>query len=70
MHRYVAVGSTHVILRELDFYGGSLIIRTRANNADYVLLEKRGFITASALTMSEVLYKITKDGREQLKHRP
>jgi DNA-binding PadR family transcriptional regulator len=34
-----------------------------------MLLEKRGFITASALTMSEVLYKITKDGREQLSRR-
>jgi hypothetical protein len=58
------------LLRELEFYGGSLIIRTRTDNADYALLVKRGFVTASALTMSEVLYKMTKDGWEQLKHRP
>ena len=55
------------LLRELDFYGGVLIIRTRANDTDYAALEKRGFITAFALNMSEVRYKITKDGREVLK---
>jgi hypothetical protein len=40
------------LLRELDFYGGVLIIRTRANDADYEVLD--GLITAFALTMREV----------------
>jgi hypothetical protein len=57
------------LLRELDFYGGSLIIRSRANDADYRALDKGGSITALALNMNEVLYKITKDGRELLKFR-
>jgi hypothetical protein len=57
------------LLRELDFYGGSLIIRSRANDADYRVLDKGGSITALALNLNEVLYKITKDGRELLKLR-
>ena len=54
------------LLRELDFYGGVLIIRTHADNADYAVLEKDGLVTAFALNISEVRYKITKAGRAAL----
>jgi len=40
------------LLRELDFYGGVLIIRTRTNEADYAVLEKDGLITALSLGIS------------------
>ena len=54
------------LLRELDFYGGVLIIRTRTNEADYAVLEKDGLITAFSLGISQVKYKITKAGRAAL----
>ena len=41
------------LLRELDFYGGVLIIRTHADNADYAVLEKDGLVTAFALNISK-----------------
>ena len=44
------------LLRELDFYGGALIIRTRANEADYAVLEKDGLFTAFSLGISQVKY--------------
>ena len=53
-------------LRELDFYGGVLIIRTRTNEADYAVLEKDGLIAAFSLGISQVKYKITKAGRAAL----
>jgi hypothetical protein len=34
------------LLRELDFYGGVLILRTRANDADYEVLEKGGLVNS------------------------
>ena len=52
--------------RFLRFYGGVLIVRTRANEADYAVLEKDGLITALSLGMSQVKYKITKAGRAAL----
>ena len=54
------------LLRELDFYGGAVIIRTRADEADYAVLEKDGLITALSLGISQVKYKITKAGRAAL----
>ena len=54
------------LLRELDFYGGVLIIRTRTNEADYAVLEKDGLFTAFSLGISQVKYKITKAGRAAL----
>ena len=40
--------------------------RTRANDADYEVLEKGGLVTAFALTKHEVRYKITPAGRAVL----
>jgi hypothetical protein len=54
------------LLRELDFYGGVLILRTHGNDADYEVLEKGGLVTAFALTKREVRYKITPAGRAVL----
>jgi len=54
------------LLRELAFYGGVLIIRTRDNDADYAILEKDGLVSAFAQSASEVKYKITKAGRAAL----
>jgi hypothetical protein len=54
------------LLRELAFYGGVLITRTHADDADYAVLEKDGLVTAFALNISEVKYKITKAGRAAL----
>ncbi len=54
------------LLRELDFYGGVLILRTRANDADYEVLDKGGLVTAFAITQREVRYKITPAGRAVL----
>ena len=54
------------LLRELDFYGGVLIIRTHGDDADYAVREKDGLVTAFALNISEVRYKITKAGRAAL----
>jgi hypothetical protein len=51
------------LLRELDFYGGVLIIRTHTNDADYAVLEKDGLVTTFALNIREVRYKITWAGR-------
>lgn len=51
------------LLRELDFYGGVLIIRTHTNDADYAVLEMDGLVTAFALNIREVRYKITRAGR-------
>lgn len=39
------------LLRELDFYGGVLIIRTHANDGDYAVIEKGGLVTAFALRL-------------------
>lgn len=54
------------LLRELDFYGGVMIVRSRRNYADYEALEKAGFVTGFAVSMSELRYKITKAGKEIL----
>jgi hypothetical protein len=51
------------LLRELDFYGGVLILRRRLDEADYAVLEKSGFVTAFAINVREVRYKITPAGR-------
>ena len=42
------------LLRELDFYGGVLILRKRTDEADYAVLEKSGFVTAFAINISDV----------------
>jgi len=54
------------LLRELDFYGGILILRTRTDEADYEVLEKSGFVSAFAINISEIRYKITAAGRAAL----
>ena len=53
-------------LRELDFYGAILIIRTHDNDADYAILEKGGLGFGLCSNASEVRYKVTKAGRVAL----
>ena len=57
------------LLRELEFYGGVLIVRAHRDQADYDHLEKVGLVTGFSVSMSDMRYKITKLGRRLLEER-
>jgi hypothetical protein len=45
------------LLRELDNFGGVLIVHTRGQRSDYEYLEKAGLIMTFALNDNEIRYE-------------
>jgi hypothetical protein len=56
------------VLRELDFYGGVMIVRSGREFQDYEVLEKAGLVLAEATSAREMRYKLTKIGKTLLDH--
>jgi hypothetical protein len=55
------------LLRELDIYGGTLIVRSRKDDRDYLHLQNAGLVSSSTMFTNEVHYKITDAGRAVLR---
>jgi hypothetical protein len=54
------------LLRELDHYGGVMIVRSGSGFQDYQALENVGLILAKAMSAREMRYKLTKAGKTLL----
>jgi hypothetical protein len=55
------------LLRELDFFGGALIVRSRMDAHEYVHLQNAGLVTCFTMYLNEVRYEITEAGRAVLR---